>query len=161
MTPSSASSLSCQRYGGPSSPGAACMRSMAPAPSCTGGGSGCGLALIAGLWHLCQHALSLIVARPQGKLCRQPHRLEAETVQHCRAVLFQRGLVLLGCVAFMMRETVLGKHFIPAPQAGIPFGLGQDGSRRDALAAPIAVYQRLLRKVDIGEADRVEQQVIA
>ena len=82
------------------------------------------------------------IAFPIGLAGTDADGLEAEAMQQGRTVLAKGPPMIGSRVAFVRRQVVLRKYFIPLPQARIAMDLGDDRCRSDRTATRIAVDQR-------------------
>ena len=89
-----------------------------------------------------------------------PDRRKAGAVDGAGTELAQRLLVGRGPVSLVSGKVVPRVAVLQLAQEGVSGGLGQDRGRRDAQRAGIAFDQRGLRKVDGGQDQVIQEQVL-
>jgi hypothetical protein len=64
---------------------------------------------------------------------------EAEAMEESGAVLLKGATVVWGGIAFVGREIVLRKDFVPGGEAGVTVNFGEDGRGGDGSAPGVTV----------------------
>jgi hypothetical protein len=88
------------------------------------------------------------------------HRRERSTVDRARAMLLERQHVLAHGVALMPREAIRRVLLIVIDHARVARGLGEDRCGGDRQAERVAMDDPRLLDGELGEAARVDQQML-